>query len=126
MATGNGKSGGDAKLPAECWRALMGDQMLLGHLVEVMDVYWKSGSYPEFVATFTQARPTTTDLNPAAKLAKASANSWRFSWLQENSKSAGINLERTTSATTGPLPSQLRNLLAADNMTFVRISSMAS
>ena len=89
MAMGNGKSGGDAKLPAECWKTLMGDQLLLGCLVEVMDVYWKSGSYPEYVATFTQAGPTTTELNPAAKLAKAIANGWRISWLQENPKSAG-------------------------------------
>ncbi len=75
MAMGNGKSGGDAKLPVEYWKALMGDQLLLGHLVEVMDVYWKSGSYSESVATFTQAGPITTELNPAAKLAKAIANS---------------------------------------------------
>jgi hypothetical protein len=39
MAMGNGKSGGDAKLPAECWKALMGDQLLIGNLVEVMGVY---------------------------------------------------------------------------------------
>ena len=76
-------------LPAEYWKALMGDQLLLGYLVEVMGVYWKSGSYPEYVATFTKAGPTTTELNPAAKLAKASANGWKISWLQENPKGAG-------------------------------------
>ena len=47
-------------------------------------MYLKSGSYPESVATFTQAGPTTTELNPAAKLAKA-----RISWLIENPKGAG-------------------------------------
>ncbi len=30
MAMGNSKSGGDAKLSAEYWKALMGDQLLLG------------------------------------------------------------------------------------------------
>ena len=60
MAMGNGKSGGDAKLPSEYWNALMGDQLLLGYLVEVTDVYWKSGSYPESAATFTPAGSTTT------------------------------------------------------------------
>ncbi len=54
-----------------------------------MDVYWKSGSYPEYVATFTQAGPSTTELNLAAKLAKSSANGWRISKLQENTKGAG-------------------------------------
>ena len=39
MTMGNGKSGGDAKLPAKYWKALMGDQLLLRYLVEVMDVY---------------------------------------------------------------------------------------
>ena len=67
----------------------MGDQLLLGYLVEVMDVYWKSGSYPESVVTFSQAGPTSTELNPATKLAKASANGWKISWLQENPKGAG-------------------------------------
>ncbi len=67
----------------------MSDQLLLGYLVEVMDVYWKSGSYPESDATFTQAGPTTTELNLAAKLAKASANGSRISWPQENPKGAG-------------------------------------
>jgi hypothetical protein len=71
MAMGNGKYGDDAKLPAEYWKALMDDQLLLGYPVEVMDVHLKSGSYPEYVATFTQAGPTTTELNPAAKLAKS-------------------------------------------------------
>ena len=52
-------------------------------------MYSKSGSYPESVATFTQAGPTTTELNPAAKLAKASANGWRISWLHENPKGTG-------------------------------------
>jgi hypothetical protein len=47
MAMGNGKYCGDAKLPAEYWKSLLGDQSLLGYLVEVMDVYWNSGSYPE-------------------------------------------------------------------------------
>jgi hypothetical protein len=56
-----------------------------------MDVYWKSGSYLESAAAFTQAGPTTTEPNPAAKLAKASAGSWRISWLQENPKVAGSN-----------------------------------
>ncbi len=37
-----------------------------------------------------------------------------------------VNVERATSATRGPLPSQLRYLLAADKMAFVEISSMAS
>ena len=53
----------------------MSDQLLLGYLVEVMDVYWKSGSYPKFVATFTHAGPTPTELTPRAKLAlKAKVN----------------------------------------------------
>ena len=60
ITVGNGKSGGDAKLPAEYWKALMSDQVLLGYLVEVMYVYWKSGSYPESVANCVQAGPTTT------------------------------------------------------------------
>ncbi len=89
MAMGNGKSGGDAKLPAEYWKALMGDQLLLGYLVEVMDMYWKSGSYPEYVATFPHAGPTPAELTPRAKVAKAKVNGWRISWLQENLKSAG-------------------------------------
>ena len=89
MAMGNGKFGGDAKLPAEYWKALMGDQLLLGYLVEVTDVYWKSGSYPESVATFTHAGPTLTELTTRAKLAKAKVNGWRISWLQENPKSVG-------------------------------------
>ena len=104
----------------------MGDQLLLGNLVEVMDVYWKSGSYPEYVATFTQAGPTATELNPAAKLAKASANSWRISWLQANPKGAGSKSRARYECYKGPLPSQLRYLLAADKMTFVGISTMAS
>ena len=49
----------------------MRDQLLVGDLVEVMHVYWKSGSYPESVATFAQAGPTTTELNPAAKSRKS-------------------------------------------------------
>ena len=32
MAMGNGKSGGDAKLPAVYWKALMSDQLLLGYM----------------------------------------------------------------------------------------------
>jgi hypothetical protein len=67
----------------------MGDQWLLGYLVEVMDVYWKSGSYPEYVATFPHAGPTPTELTLRAKVAKAKVNGWRISWLQENPKSAG-------------------------------------
>jgi hypothetical protein len=39
MAIKNGESGGDAKIPAEHWESLMGDQLLFGYLVEVMDVY---------------------------------------------------------------------------------------
>ncbi len=38
MAMGNGKSGGDAKLPAGYWKALLGDQLLLGYLEEVLNV----------------------------------------------------------------------------------------
>ena len=60
----------------------MGDQLLLGYLVEVMDGYWKSGSSPESVATSTHAGPTPTELTPRAKLAKAKVNGWRISWLQ--------------------------------------------
>ncbi len=89
IAMGNGKAGGDEKLPAEYWKALMGDQLLLGYLVEVMDVYWKSGSYPESVATFTHAGPTPTELTPRAKLAKAKVNGSRIPWLHVNPKSAG-------------------------------------
>ena len=84
----------------------MGDQLLLGYLVEVMHVYWKSGSYPEFLATFTQAGPATTELNPAAKLAKASANGWRISWLQENPKGAGSKCRARYECY--KVPSQLR------------------
>ncbi len=102
MATGNGKFGGDAKLPAEYWKALMGDQLLLRYLVEVMDVHCKSGSYPKSVAAFTQAGPTTTELNPAAKLAKASANSWRISRLQVNPKGAGIKSRARYECYKGP------------------------
>ena len=47
------------------------------------------GSYPEYVATFTHAGPTATELTPRAKLAKTKVNGWRISWLQENPKSAG-------------------------------------
>ncbi len=126
MAMGNGKSGGDAILPAEYWKALMGDQLLLGYLVEVMDVYWKSGSYSESVAIFTQAGPTTTELNPEpssqkpARTAKESHDCIRIL------KVLAVKRERATSATRGLLSSQLRYLLAADKITFVGISSMAS
>ncbi len=127
MSVGNGKSGGDAKLPAEYWKALMGDQLLLGYLVEVMDVYGKSGSYLESVATFTQAGPTSTELNPAAKLAKASANGWRkIHGCKRILRVLAVNVERARSATRGPLPSRLRYLLAADKKIFVGTSSMAS
>jgi hypothetical protein len=44
MAMGNGKAGGDTKLPAEYWKALLGDRLLLGSLI-VMSAYWKLGSW---------------------------------------------------------------------------------
>ena len=97
MAVGNGKTGGDAKVPTEYWKALMGDQLLLGYLVEVMDVYWKSGSYPEYVATFTQDCPTTTELNPAAKLSKALARTAGESHgCKRILRVLAVNLERAT------------------------------
>jgi hypothetical protein len=55
-----------------------------------MDVCWKSGSYPESVSIITRAGPAPTELTPEAKLANASANGRRISWLQENPKGAGI------------------------------------
>jgi hypothetical protein len=88
MAMGNGRPGGDAKLPAEYWKALLGDKLLLGYLVEVMDMYWKSGRYQDSVANFIHAGPSPTKLTPRAKLAKAKVNGWRILWLQENPKSA--------------------------------------
>ncbi len=66
----------------------MGDPLLLGYLVEAMDVYWKSSSYPEYVATFIHAGPTPTDIYPRSKFAKAKVNGWRISWLEENPKSS--------------------------------------
>ncbi len=71
------KSGGDTKLPAEYLKSVLGDQLLLVYLVEVMDVYLKSGSYPESVATFTLTAPT--ELTLAAQRATAKVNCWRTS-----------------------------------------------
>ena len=84
MAIENGKSSGDAKLPAEYWKSLLGDQLLLGYLVEVINMHWISGSYPKSVASFIHAALTPTELNPRATLVKASANGWKISWLQDN------------------------------------------
>ena len=64
MAMGNSKSGGDAKLSAEYRKAHLGDKLLLGYLVEVMDVYCESSSNPESFATFSQAGPTTQKSTP--------------------------------------------------------------
>jgi hypothetical protein len=126
MAMGNGKSGGDEKLPTEYCKALLGDQLLLGYLVEVMDVYWKSGSYPEFVATFTQSGPAITELTPAAKLAKVSSKGGESHGCKRTISALAVLVERATSATRGPLPSQLRYLQAALKRKLIGISSMAS
>ena len=54
-----------ARTPYTCIALLKCIVLLLGYLVEVMDVYWKSGSYPKSVATFTHPGPTPTELTPS-------------------------------------------------------------
>ena len=125
MATGNGTSGGDAKLPAEYWIALIGDQLLLGYLVEVMDVYWKSAilNMLRLVLKLVHLQQNSTPQPSSQKPARTAGESHGSKRIL---RMLTVNLERATSATRGPLPSQLRYFLAADNMTFVGISSMAS
>ncbi len=55
----------------------------------MIEVHWKSGSYPESVATFSHASPAPIELISTAKLAEASANVWRISLLEENHKNVG-------------------------------------
>jgi hypothetical protein len=126
MTMGNGEFGGDAKLPAECWKALMGDQLLLGYLVEVMDVYWKSGSYPESVATFIKLVQLQHNSTPQPSSQKPAQTAGESHGCKRILRVLAVNVERAMSATKGPLPSQLRYLLAADKITFVGISSLAS
>jgi hypothetical protein len=65
-----------------------GDQLLLGYLVKVMDVYWKSAtsSYPESAKTFTRVSPASTEPTPTAQLAKSKVNGWSISWLHKDSQ----------------------------------------
>ena len=103
-----GKSGGDARLPAEFWKALSEDRELRVYLKEVMCAYWESGSFPES----TTIPDSTPDLAEAiVKLARA--KNWRVSWQQMNPKAPTSKSLQDTTSTNAPLRFQRLLGLAA-------------
>ena len=72
----NSKSAGNMCCPAECFKALLVDLSTKASLLEVVNAYWRSGSFPDDFA------------EPTMRLARANSCSW-ISWQQANPKTPG-------------------------------------
>ena len=80
----NGKSAGDAHCPAEYFKALEEDGATKGYLREVVNVYWKSGSFP---SDDIPSGPPPDLAEPT--MALAVKNGWRIVFQQANPKTPG-------------------------------------
>lgn len=81
----NGKSAGDARCPAEYYKALEADPATKVFLLEVVNSYWRTGGFPGDGAVPDGPPPDLA----APTIALAKANEWTISWQQANPKTPG-------------------------------------
>ena len=78
-----GASAGDAQCPVEYYQALEEDPETRVYLREVIEAYWKSGSYPG--DAIPNGPPDLAE--PTIRLARSKG--WKVSFRQDNPKKAG-------------------------------------
>ena len=81
----NGKSAGDAQCPAEYFKALVEDVATMDFVRDVLNLYWKSGSFPK--GDIPEGPPPPDLSEPTMKLAMK--NGWRILFQQANPKKVG-------------------------------------
>jgi hypothetical protein len=78
---GNNKSGGDGKCPAEYFKALHTDPEASQYIKDIIDFYWKSGSWPGgYVPPYERPPPTELPPDPLKAIDFLTANDWRISF----------------------------------------------